>query len=232
MAINSAQILIIDDDPAICEMTCLMLKSEGYKVDQALTAERAIKKVYRAIPDLILVDWMMPTTDGIDFMRYLRGLPETAKIPIIMLTAKSGENDKVKALELGCDDYITKPFSKRELLARIRALLRRSKPDKELKRITAGVYVIDPIKYQFLINNKEIFLSATEFKLMYFMMAHYNQVLSRAKILSSVWNREKYIEERTVDVYIRRLRNILRPHQAVRAIETVRGVGYRFVHRE
>ena len=232
MTINSAQILIIDDDPAICEMTCLMLKGEGYKVDQALTAERAIKKVYRAIPDLILVDWMMPTTDGIDFMRYLRGLPETAQIPIIMLTAKSDENDKVKALELGCDDYITKPFSKRELLARIRALLRRSKPDKELKRITAGVYVIDPIKYQFLINNKEIFLSATEFKLMYFMMAHCNQVLSRAKILSSVWDREKYIEERTVDVHIRRLRNILRPHQAARAIETVRGMGYRFVHRE
>ena len=228
---NLTQILIVDDDPAICEMTCLMLQNEGYQVEQALTAELAMKKIYRAMPDLILVDWMMPKTDGIDFTRYLRGLSETSHIPIIMLTAKSEENDKVKALELGCDDYITKPFSKRELLARIKALLRRAKPDKELKKITLGAYTIDPIKYRFTINDQEVFLSATEFKLLYFMMIHYDQVLSRSKILARVWDRDKYIEERTVDVHIKRLRNILKAHLAEEAIETVRGVGYRFVHK-
>lgn len=228
---NSAKILIVDDDPAICEMACLMLKNEGYKADQALSADRAIKKVYRVIPDLVLVDWMMPATDGIDFMRYLRKLPETAKIPIIMLTAKSGENDKVKALELGCDDYITKPFSKRELLARIKALLRRTKPDKELKKITLGSYIIDPAQYQFSVNGKEVFLSATEFKLLYFMMVHHNQVLSRSKILDRVWDSDKYIEERTVDVHIKRLRKILKQYQADDAINTVRGVGYRFTYK-
>ena len=229
---NLAKILIVDDDPAICEMICLMLKNEGYEVGYTLTAERAIEKVHRIIPDLLLVDWMMPKTDGIDFMRYLRDVPETAKIPIIMLTAKSRENDKVKALELGCDDYITKPFSKRELLARIKALLRRSKPDKELKKITLGAYTINPAEYQFTVNGKEIVLSATEFRLLYFMMVQCNQVLSRTKILNSVWNQDKYIEERTVDVHINRLRNILRPLQAEDAIETIRGVGYRFVHKE
>ena len=222
----------MDDDPAICEMTCLMLKDKGYKVNYTLTAEQAIKKVYQAIPDLILVDWMMPKTDGIDFMRYLRGLPETARIPIIMLTAKSSENDKVKALELGCDDYISKPFSKRELLARIKALLRRAKPDKELKKITLGACMIDPDEYQFMVNGKEIILSATEFRLLYFMMKRRNQVLSRTKILNGVWDQDRYIEERTVDVHINRLRNILRPYQTANVLETIRGVGYRFVHEE
>ena len=226
------RVLIVDDDPAICEMTCLMLKSEGYHAEQALSVELATKKIYRAMPDLILVDWMMPKTDGIDFTRYLRGMSETSRIPIIMLTVKSDENDKVKALELGCDDYITKPFSKRELLARIKALLRRAKPGKELKRITLGIYTIDPVKYQFMVNDEEVFLSATEFKLLYFMMVHRNRALSRSKILSRVWDRDKYVEERTVDVHIKRLRNILKAHQAAEAIETVRGVGYRFMHKE
>ena len=226
------RVLIVDDDPAICEMTCLMLKSEGYHAEQALSTELAIRKIYRAMPDLILVDWMMPKTDGIDFTRYLRRMPETSRIPIIMLTVKSEENDKVKALELGCDDYMTKPFSKRELLARIKALLRRAKPGKELKKIALGIYTIDPVKYRFTVNDEEIFLSATEFKLLYFMMVHHNQALSRSKILSRVWDRDKYVEERTVDVHIKRLRNILKAHQAAQAIETVRGVGYRFVHNE
>ena len=229
---NLTRVLIVDDDPAICEMTCLMLKSEGYHAEQALSAELAIKKMYCAMPDLILVDWMMPKIDGIDFTRYLREMSETSKIPIIMLTVKSEENDKVKALELGCDDYITKPFSKRELLARIKALLRRAKPGKELKKISLGAYMIDPMQYRFTVNNEEIFLSATEFKLLYFMMVHHNQVLSRSKILARVWDRDKYIEERTVDVHIKRLRNILKPHRAAEAIETVRGVGYRFVHND
>ena len=229
---NTAFILMVDDDPAICEMTQLMLKSEGYRVEYVLNSKQAIKKINNHIPDLILVDWMMPNTDGIDLMRYLRSLSETADIPIIMLTAKGGENDKVKALELGCDDYITKPFSKRELAARIKALLRRTKPHKELVKLTIGAYTIDPAEYRFSVNNQAINLSATEFRLLYFMMVHRNQVLSRTKILTRVWNRNKYIEERTVDVHIKRLRKILTPYQAAHAIETVRGVGYRFVYKQ
>ena len=146
-----------------------------------------------------------------------------------MLTAKSDENDKVKALELGCDDYITKPFSKRELAARIKAVLRRTKPDKVLKKITLGIYTIDPTNYQFTIKNQTIPLSATEFRLLYFMIVHREQILSRSRILERVWDKEKYIEERTVDVHIRRLRRLLAPYQAANAIKTIRGVGYKFV---
>ena len=229
---DSARILVVDDDPAICEMTYLMLKNEGYKADYALNAEQAIKKINARAADLLLIDWMMPNTDGIDLMRYLRSLPGTANIPIIMLTAKGGENDKVKALDLGCDDYLTKPFSKRELAARIKALLRRSKPHKELKKISLGTYTIDPPEYRFTVNNQVVNLSATEFRLMYFMMVHHNKVLSRSKILDHVWDRDKYIEERTVDVHIKRLRKILSAYKAAHAIETVRGVGYRFVHEQ
>lgn len=224
-----ANILIVDDDPTICEMACLMLKNEGYRPDYALNANRAIKKTNDAIPDLILVDWMMPDTDGIDLVRYIRALPETATIPIIMLTAKGGENDKVKALELGCDDYITKPFSKRELAARIKALLRRTKPHKNTKKLALGDYTIDPAEHRFTVNGQAIALSATEFRLLHFMMVHSNQVLSRSKMLAQVWGRDKYIEERTIDVHIKRLRKILRPYGAADTVETIRGVGYRFV---
>ena len=226
---NEPRILIVDDDPAICEMTYLMLKSEGYRAKYALNATKAIEEVSDFIPDLILVDWMMPQTDGIDLVRYLRDLQETAKIPIIMLTAKSSEDDKVKALELGCDDYMTKPFSKRELAARIRAVLRRTKPHKELKKITLGVYTMDPKNYQFTIKDQIVPLSATEFRLLYFMMVHRDQILSRPRILERIWDKEKYIEERTVDVHMNRLRRIIEPYGAMGAIKTIRGVGYKFV---
>ena len=226
---NEPRVLVVDDDPAICEMTSLMLKNEGYKAKYALNAENAIERVNDFIPDLILVDWMMPQTDGIDLMRYLRNLPETARIPIIMLTAKSNEDDKVKALELGCDDYITKPFSKRELAARIKAVLRRTKPDKELRKITLGVYTIDPANYQFTIRDQTVPLSATEFRLLYFMMVHRDQILSRSKLLERVWDKDKYIEERTVDVHINRLRRLLEPYRAADVIKTIRGAGYKFM---
>ena len=229
---SSARILMVDDDPAICEMTHLMLKGEGYKTEYVLNAEQAIKKINNTIPDLLLVDWMMPNTDGIDLMRYLRSLPETANIPIIMLTAKNTENAKVKALELGCDDYIAKPFSKRELAARIKALLRRTKPHKSHEKINLGAYSIDPATHQFTVDNNNVNLSATEFRLMYFMIVHRNQVLSRSKILNQVWDSNKYIEERTVDVHIKRLRKLLQQYGADRVIETVRGVGYRFVYKQ
>ncbi|MBC6414541.1 MAG: response regulator [Chromatiales bacterium] len=228
----TARILIVDDDPAICEMTHLMLKGEGYQCEYALNVDQAIKKINNTLPDLLLVDWMMPKTDGIDLVLYLRNLPETADIPIIMLTAKDRENDKVKALELGCDDYMVKPFSKVELSARIKALLRRTKPHKQHKKISLGVYNIDPMMHRFTVDNQTINLSATEFRLLYFMMVNSNQVLSRPKILSHVWDRNKYIEERTVDVHIKRLRKLLRQYNADRVIETIRGVGYRFVHEQ
>ena len=226
------RVLIVDDDPAICEMTSMMLKVEGYQVQYALNAEHAIKKINNLMPDLMLIDWMMPNIDGIDLVRYFRDLPETATIPIIMLTAKSSENNKIKALDIGCDDYIVKPFSKRELVARIKALLRRAKPHKQHKKITLGAYTIDPITHQFTINNININLSATEFRLLYYMMVHRNQVLSRAKILSQVWDSNKYIEERTVDVHIKRLRKLMQPYQIAQIIETVRGVGYRFAYKQ
>ena len=229
---NLVRVLIVDDDPAICEMTSMMLKVEGYQVQYALNAKHAIKKINNLMPDLILIDWMMPNIDGIDLIRYLRDLPETATIPIIMLTAKSSENNKIQALDIGCDDYIVKPFSKRELVARIKALLRRTKPHKQQKKITLGAYTIDPITHQFTINNINVNLSATEFRLLYFMMVHRNQVLSRSKILSQVWDSNKYIEERTVDVHIKRLRKLMQPYQIAQIIETVRGVGYRFAYKQ
>ena len=226
---NEPRILIVDDDPAICDVTCLMLKSEGYKAEYVLNATKAIERVSEFMPDLLLVDWMMPHTDGIDLMRYLRDLPETAGIPIIMLTAKSAEDDKIKALELGCDDYITKPFSKRELATRIKVVLRRTKPHKELKKIACGIYAIDPANYRFTVKDQIVALSATEFRLLHFMMVHHNKILPRAKILGQVWDKGKYIEERTVDVHMNRLRKALEPYQAAGAIKTIRGVGYKFV---
>jgi len=229
---QSAKILVVDDNPAICEVVCAMLNGEGYAADYALNAEHAMKKINAVMPDIVLVDWMMPKTDGTDLVRYLRSMPETAHLGIIMLSAKDQESDKVHGLDCGCDDYISKPFSKSELSARVTALLRRSKPHKELKNIVMGRYAIYPLEHQFKVSGQVVALTATEFRLLYFMMVHSNQALSRRKILNHVWDADKYIEERTVDVHIRRLRKVLSNHQAAHLIATARGIGYRFVYQQ
>lgn len=225
---SSTEILLVDDEPAICEVVCLMLSDQGYQVDYALNANHALKKIRKRIPDILLVDWMLPGMSGVELVRYLHNVPETKDLPIIMLTAKATEEDKIKGLDYGCDDYITKPFSKNELNARIKALLRRVTPHKELKKLSYGPFELNPIEHQFLVNGEELSISATEFRLLHFFMANHNKVLSRRRILDNVWGRDKFIEERTVDVHMRRLRNILSAHNVDQSIQTVRGVGYRF----
>ena len=225
---SSIRLLLVDDEPAICEMVCVMLADKSYQIDYALNADHAFKKINQRIPDVLLVDWMLPGMSGIELVRHLHGSPETKDLPIIMLTAKATEEDKVRGLDVGCDDYITKPFSKNELDARIKALLRRVKPHKELKKLSCGPFELNPLEHQFMIHKQEIAISATEFRLLHFFMVNNNKVLSRRYILDSVWGRDRFIEERTVDVHMRRLRRVLSDHGVAESIQTVRGVGYRF----
>ena len=225
---SSIRLLLVDDEPAICEMVCVMLADKGYQIDYALNADHALRKINQRIPDVLLVDWMLPSMSGIELVRHLHSVPEAKDLAIIMLTAKATEEDKVRGLEVGCDDYITKPFSKNELDARIKALLRRVKPHKELKKLNCGPFELNPLEHQFMIHSQEISISATEFRLLHFFMMNNNKVLSRRYILDSVWGRDKFIEERTVDVHMRRLRRVLSDYGVAESIQTVRGVGYRF----
>jgi two-component system phosphate regulon response regulator PhoB len=179
-------------------------------------------------PDLILLDWMLPGISGVDFARRLKRDPKTCGIPIIMLTARGSENDKVKGLDTGADDFITKPFSTRELLARVRAVMRRSQTGGEQDVIEMGAIKLDSQTHRVLANNRPVELSPTEFRLLQFFITHPERVYSRNQLLDSVWGNHAYIEERTVDVHIRRLRKLLEPYGCEAYIQTVRSVGYRF----
>ena len=224
------KILIIEDESAIREMLGYALMKDGYSFLEAADVEEARPILQHDKPDLILMDWMLPGMSGVDYARRVRNTPETRDIPIIMLTARGEEADKVRGLDTGADDYITKPFSTKELLARIRALLRRTSTGEEEQKaiISMGGLTLDPETFRVTANNETIDISPTEFRLLHFFITHPERVYSRAQLLDQVWGQNVYVEERTVDVHIRRLRKTLGPYGFDKFIQTVRSVGYRF----
>lgn len=222
------KILIVEDESAIREMLGYTLMKNGYEFEEAADTDQATDMISRNKPDLILLDWMLPGVSGIDYARRLRNNANTKAIPIIMLTARGEETDKVRALDMGADDYITKPFSTKELLARIRAVMRRSDQEKSTDIIKIEGLVLDPETYRVTANDETIEISPTEFRLLHFFITHPERVYSRAQLLDQVWGQNIYVEERTVDVHIRRLRKTLEIHGYDRFIQTVRSVGYRF----
>ncbi len=225
------KILIVEDEEAIRDMLGYALMKEGYECEEAVDAEEARTTLQADRPNLILLDWMLPGMSGIDYARRLRNVPETRDIPIIMLTAKGEEADKVRGLETGADDYITKPFSTKELIARVKAVLRRYSSSDDSGIVEVEGLTLDPETYRVSVNDKIIEISPTEFKLLHFFIGHPERVYSRSQLLDQVWGENVYVEERTVDVHIRRLRKTLEPHGFDKYIQTVRSVGYRFSTR-
>ena len=217
-----------DDEPSIRQMLVFALSGEGYEYTEAGSADEAQEAIKKSLPDLVLLDWMMPGLSGVDLARRLKRNPETKDLPIIMLTAKGEEHDKIKALDTGADDYITKPFSTQELLARIRAVLRRSNVQTTADLLEVDALRLDLETHRVTINDQILDLSPTEFRLLHFFISHPERVYSRTQILDNVWGSNAYIEERTVDVHIRRLRKLLAEHDFDDYIQTVRSVGYRF----
>jgi two-component system phosphate regulon response regulator PhoB len=222
-----ANILVIEDEPAIQELLALNLEHAGHHVLRARDAEQAGELVRHALPDLILLDWMLPGQSGASFARKLRQDERTKLVPIIMLTARGEEQDKVAGLDAGADDYVTKPFSPRELLARIKAVLRRRAPELTDEPIEIDGLRLDPATHRVNGRGQSLELGPTEFRLLHFLMAHPERVHSRTHLLDQVWGDHVFVEERTVDVHIRRLRKALEPTGHDRLIETVRGSGYR-----
>ena len=224
----SAHVLIVDDEASIRDMVRMALELEAFEVSDASNAHAATKVLENSQPDLILLDWMMPGISGIDFANRLRREGHS-QIGIIMLTARDSEDDMIRGLDIGADDYVKKPFSTKELISRIRAVLRRqSDVAIEADISTLGEITIDTTKHQVLISQQEVSLSPTEFRLLHFLLTHPDRVFARDQLLDNVWGNQTYIDDRTVDVHIRRLRKILEPYQCDDYINTVRGVGYRF----
>lgn len=231
LATTKDKILIVEDEGAIRDMLGYALMKAGFLCEEAADTEAARSTLKAERPDLILLDWMLPGMSGIDYARRLKSAPETRDIPIIMLTAKGEEADKVRGLETGADDYITKPFSTRELVARVRAVLRRYVKAETGALIEINGLRLDPETYRVTANGQDIEISPTEFKLLRFFIGHPERVYSRSRLLDQVWGENVYVEERTVDVHIRRLRKTLEPFGFQRYIQTVRSVGYRFSTR-
>ena len=224
----TANILLVEDEPAIQELLAFNVTQCGYRAISAGDAEAAMAQINRELPDLILLDWMMPGISGVELARRLRTDSRTRDIPIIMLTARSDERDKVVGLESGADDYITKPFSPRELMARIRAVLRRRAPQMTDDAVKAGGLELSPTTHRVSANGTNLDLGPTEFRLLHFFMTHIERVYSRAQLFDQVWGYHVFVEERTVDVHIRRLRQALEPSKLDNLVQTVRGSGYRF----
>ncbi len=231
MSSGKDRILIVEDEEAIRDMLGYALMKEGYVCEEAIDVEQARNNLQAEKPNLILLDWMLPGMSGIDYARRLRSMPETRDIPIIMLTAKGEEVDKVRGLETGADDYITKPFSTKELIARVKAVLRRYSSKDASGIIEVEGLTLDPETYRVSANDNHIEISPTEFKLLHFFIGHPERVYSRSHLLDQVWGENVYVEERTVDVHIRRLRKTLEPFGFDKFIQTVRSVGYRFSTR-
>lgn len=224
----SARILLIEDDNVITTLLNFMLEQAGYRVQTAVNAAQAQFQLNRRLPDLILLDWMLPDTEGPDFARQIRQNQRTADIPIIMLTARSTEDDKEHGLNQGADDYLTKPFSPRELTARIKALLRRAAPQKTGEIIHCTPFTLNPAHNTAHIHEQTLNLSPTEFKLLHFFTTHPDRLYSRQQLMDKVWGDHINMDERSIDVHIRRLRLALKVHQVDHHIQTVRGSGYRF----
>ena len=226
------QILIVDDEPSIRDMVAFALRKGDYAPVHAGDAREAQAAIADRVPDLILLDWMLPGTSGLELARRWRREPLTREVPIIMLTARGEENDRVGGLEAGVDDYVVKPFSARELLARIRAVMRRSREDDDEGSITVGGLRIDGAAHRVFAQDGDaqspIAIGPTEYRLLHFFMTHPERVYTRSQLLDHVWGGNVYVEERTIDVHIRRLRKALEPFGFDRFLQTVRGTGYRF----
>ena len=224
----SATILVVEDEPAIQTLVAACLQNAGHQVVRADTAEDAIRRVNEILPDVVLLDWMLPGMSGIQLARRLRGDERTHDLPIIMLTARGEEHDKIAGLDAGADDYLTKPFSPRELLARIKAVLRRRAPQMTSEIIEIEGLRVDPATHRVSGNGEALDLGPTEFRRLHFFMTHAERVHTRAQLLDQVLGDHVFVEERTVDVHIRRLRAALESSGHDRLIQTVRGTGYRF----
>ena len=219
-------ILVVEDDPDIRELLSFTISRAGFDLAAAETAEEALRMLDSGLPELMVIDWMLPGMDGIDLAKSLRSASLTSALPIIMLTARGEEIDKLKSFEAGVDDYVTKPFSPKELTARIKALLRRTGLPEDGELNVAGLK-LDLLSHKLYASNKEINIGPTEFKLLELFMRNPNRAFERSQLLDRVWGRGVYVEERTVDVHVLRLRKLLRPTGNDHLIETVRGVGYR-----
>jgi two-component system phosphate regulon response regulator PhoB len=227
-AAAGASILVVEDEFAIQELIAVNLEHAGHSVRRADTAAQALELIRESLPDLVLLDWLLPDRPGIDLARRLRSDRRTRDIPIIMVTARAQESDKVTGLEGGADDYLTKPFSSRELLARIQAVLRRRAPEAAAEILELHGLALDPISHRVTARGAEVELTPTEFRLLRFFMAHPERVYTRQQLLDQVWGDHVFIDERTVDVHIRRLRKSLTPAGLEGLVETVHGTGYRF----
>ena len=233
----ASNILIVEDEPAIAELLAVNLRHAGHCPILAASAEEALRLIRDVLPDVMLVDWMLPGMSGVALLRELRQGERPRGIPMILLTARSEESDTIVGLDAGADDYITKPFSPKELLARIRAVLRRRSPQLTDEPVRAGGLAVDPSTRRVTFTaaggaEQDLRLGPTEFKLLHFMMTHPERVHSRGALLDKVWGDHVFIEERTVDVHIKRLREALAPAGCAELIETVRGAGYRFTQRQ
>lgn len=224
-----ASILVVEDEPAIQELIEVNLTRAGYSVLLAGDSETAQRLLRESMPALAIVDWMMPGKSGIDLIRILRADPATRALPVVMLTARSSEQDKILALEIGADDYITKPFSPREMLARVHSILRRLAPQATSAAVEISGLRIDPVKYRVTAGDQPVSLSPTEFRLLHFLMSHPERVHSRSYLLDQVWGMNAVLDERTVDAHVGRLRDALEETGHHASIETVRGMGYRFI---
>ena len=222
------RILIVDDEPAIREMVAVALELADFDVLEAENAQRGHEIIVDERPDLVLLDWMLPSVTGIELARRLKRDETTNEVPIIMLTAKSEEDNKIQGLEVGADDYITKPFSTRELISRIKAVLRRASSVAAEKAIEVEGLCLDPVSHRISADDYPVDMGPTEYRLLEFFMSHQERAYSRTQLLDQVWGANVYVEDRTIDVHIRRLRKALAPFDYDRFIQTVRGTGYRF----
>jgi len=222
-----ASILVVEDEPAIQELVSFTCTNNGFAVRRAESARAAQDAIRHELPDLVILDWMLPDRAGIELLRDLRTDERTKSLPIILLTAKSAEGDKVAGLDAGADDYVVKPFSPRELVSRLRAVFRRRAPEHSGESLSYGGLSIDPARHEVRVGNQLVKMGLAEFKLLKFLVGHPERVFSRSQLLDSVWGDHVFIEERTVDVHMLRLRKALTPANAQHFVQTVRGLGYR-----
>jgi len=227
-----ASVLVVDDEPDIREVIRFALEGAGFKVLEAGHADEARKLLLSQNPDLVLLDWMLPGRSGLELAQQLKQSASTRSVPIIMVSAKGEEEDRIKGLDTGADDYIAKPFSPREMVARVNAVLRRAKPDELADEIEIGGLHIDNISHRVSANGNQIDIAPTEYRLLHFFMTHADRAFSRSQLLDQVWGDQVYVEERTVDVHVRRLRKALEVSKHDALLQTVRGVGYRFSNKE
>jgi len=229
IAMEKMNVLLVEDDEDIGEMLQMSLQANNINVVWCVDVMKAQEMLRKSVPDMILLDWMLPGISGPDWVKFLKNQEKNKHIPIIMLTARSAEEDKIAGLETGADDYVTKPFSVRELMARMKAVIRRSNIKGETATIEIGPLLIDPESHRVSLNGVDVMMSPTEYKLLYFFAVNPNKVYSRNQLLDNVWGDNVYVEDRTVDVHIRRLRKILDAQDCSDLVQTVRGFGYKLV---